>query len=326
MKKCIKTDKPLVSILLAVYKPNEKWLIEQLVSLNEQTYENLNLFVYDDCPKEPVNEEIFRKYINKFNYKIIRGNINQGSNKAFEKLTEIADGQYFAYCDQDDIWERDKISLLMDKFHDDNVTLVFSDLSIIDENSIKTAESITKIRKRLIYKSGYNLASSLLTTNFVTGCTMIVKKSIVLKAIPFLNEFVHDQWIAIMAALNGKIEFVKKPLVRYRQHGNNQTGILKDIYNKKTYYKKRIDDFYEKYNALRKRIGNVEEVKENIENCLKWIEARKKYSLKLSFKEMKIMIKYREYHKVSILIEILLPFIPDFIFKYIIKLAKKGLL
>ena len=44
----METDKPLVSILLAVYKPNEKWLIEQLISLNEQSYENLELIVYDD--------------------------------------------------------------------------------------------------------------------------------------------------------------------------------------------------------------------------------------------------------------------------------------
>ena len=46
-------DKPLVSILLAVYKPNEAWFIEQLISLNEQTYENIELLVYDDCPDFP---------------------------------------------------------------------------------------------------------------------------------------------------------------------------------------------------------------------------------------------------------------------------------
>ncbi|WP_159117186.1 glycosyltransferase, partial [Clostridium neonatale] len=97
-------DKPLVSILLAVYKPNEKWLIEQIVSLNEQSYNNLDLLVYDDCPEESVNEELLKKYITNFEYKLIRGTINKGSNIAFEELTKIGDGEYFAYCDQDDIW------------------------------------------------------------------------------------------------------------------------------------------------------------------------------------------------------------------------------
>ena len=71
----METDKPLVSILLAVYKPNEKWLIEQLISLNEQSYENLELIVYDDCPENPVNEELFTSNITNFSFKIIRGTV-----------------------------------------------------------------------------------------------------------------------------------------------------------------------------------------------------------------------------------------------------------
>ena len=98
-------DKPLVSILLAVYKPNETWFIEQLISLNEQTYDNIELLVYDDCPDFPVNEDIIKKYITKFSYTLIRGIENEGSNKAFEELTKEAKGELFAYCDQDDIWE-----------------------------------------------------------------------------------------------------------------------------------------------------------------------------------------------------------------------------
>lgn len=319
-------DKPLVSILLAVYKPNEKWLIEQLISLNEQSYENLELIVYDDCPEYPVNEELFTSNITNFSFEIIRGIENKGSNIAFEELTKMGNGEYFAYCDQDDIWREDKIALMMKKFSEEDVTLVCSDLSIIDENGKKTHESIRDIRKRIVYKSGYELAKDLLISNFVTGCAMIVRKDIALKAIPFLDELVHDQWIAIIAALNGKIEFLDKRLVRYRQHSNNQTGILKDVYDKESYYEKRINDFYDRYVAYKKRLVSFEEVRNYIENSIKWIEARKNYSTKVSIKNLKTMIKYRDFHKISILIEIVLPFIPNFIFKYIIKLAKKGML
>ena len=319
-------DKPLVSILLAVYKPNEKWLIEQLISLNEQSYNNLELIVYDDCPEHPVDEELFNRNITNFSFKIIRGTENKGSNIAFEELTKTGNGEYFAYCDQDDIWEKDKIQLMIDKFKDTDVTLVCSDLSIIDENSRKTHKSIQDIRKRIVYKSGYGLAKDLLISNFVTGCAMMVRKDIALKATPFLDELVHDQWIAIIAALSGKIEFIDKTLVRYRQHSSNQTGILKDIFDKESYYEKRINDFYNRYVAYKKRLVGFKELENYIENSIKWIEARKKYSIKVSLKDLKNMIKYRDFHKVSILIEIVLPFIPNFIFKYIIKLTKKGLL
>ena len=319
-------NKPLVSILLAVYKPNEQWLIEQLISLNEQNYPNLDLLIYDDCPEYPVDEKLFDKYITNFKYEIIRGTLNKGSNKAFEELTKRAKGEYFAYCDQDDIWEKNKISVMMHKFKEKDMNLVCCDLCIIDENSIKIHNSIRDIRKRIIYKSGYNIAKSLLVVNFVTGCAMIVKKEIALKSVPFLDELVHDQWIAIIAAINGQIGFIDKPLVRYRQHSMNQTGILKDVIDKNTYYMKRIDDFIIRYESMKKRLVLNSELEKYIDDLLLWLNARKKYSKKISIKELNTMIKYKDFHKVSILIECVLPFIPDFVFKYIIKLTKKGLL
>ncbi|WP_238916665.1 glycosyltransferase [Clostridium sp. YIM B02555] len=320
-----KDDSPLVSILMAVYKPNERWFIEQLISLNEQTYENIELLVYDDCPNEPVDEKIFEKYITNFSYTITRGIENMGSNKAFEELTKIANGELFAYCDQDDIWEKDKITLMIEKFYEKDVTLVCSDLSIIDENGMKIANSITEIRKRIVYKSGYNLAKELLITNFVTGCAMLVKKEIAKKAIPFEEALIHDQWIAIIAALNGKIEFINKSLVRYRQHSFNQTGILKDVYDKQSYYNKRIKDFLYRYKSFKKRINN-DELKEQIKESLIWLTARENYFLNPNIKDFKIMMKYRKIHKVSILIESVLPIIPENAFKFIIKLAQKGIL
>ena len=326
MKKCMQTDKPLVSILLAVYKPNIKWLIEQLVSLNEQSYENLNLFVYDDCPEEPVSEELFKKYIKNFDYKIIRGCVNQGSNKAFEELTKSADGEYFAYCDQDDVWENDKISLMMEKFNDKETMLVCCDLSIIDENGQKTHKSIRDIRKRIVYKSGYNLAKDLLISNFVTGCAMIVRKEIAVKSIPFPEKIIHDNWIAVVSALNGKIEFLDKTLVRYRQHSNNQTGILKGISDKQTYYQKKIVELLDRYLMLKDRLKNCYEVKEYIDYCIISLNARKKYFKKPSIAQLKTIINHSKYYKLSILLEIFNPIIPEFIFKFIIELTKKGVL
>lgn len=321
-----KKDFPLVSILLAVYKPNEDWFIEQLISLNEQTYENIELLIYDDCPDAPVNEEYFKKYITRFPYTLSRGIKNEGSNKAFEELTKQGNGEFFAYCDQDDIWEVDKIALMVNKFADKDLTLVCSDLSIIDENGKKTANSIIEIRKRIIYKSGYNLAKGLLISNFITGCAMMVKEDIARKAMPFEPTLVHDNWIGIVAALNGKIEFINKPLVRYRQHSFNQTGILKGIYDKKTYYDIKIESILNRYNSLLERLNNNDELREHINYCITSLKARKSYFLKPSFKQLKIMIKYSDFYKLSILLELFMPIMPKFVFKYIIELTKKGIL
>ncbi|VDG69867.1 glycosyltransferase [Clostridium carnis] len=324
-KNCIKESSPLVSILLAVYKPNEEWLVEQLVSLNEQTYENLELLIYDDCPEFPVNEEYFKKYITNFNYALIRGEKNRGSNMAFEELTQLGNGEFFAYCDQDDIWELEKIELMIDKFEED-VTLTYSDLCIIDENGIKKHNSLKDIRKRIVYKSGYDLANGLLMANFVTGCAMIVRKDIAIKAIPFEESLVHDQWIAIIAAINGKIQLIDRPLVRYRQHSSNQTGILKTVFDKDSYYEKRILFFLKRYESLRGRFKNNEELLRIIDNYLAWINARRNYFINKTFRDFLIMIKYRKFHKGSIFLEILLPIIPNNTFKRLIRILQKGFL
>lgn len=319
-------DKPLVSILLAVYKPNEKWLIEQLISLNEQSYNNLELIVYDDCPEHSVNEELFSSNITNFSFKIIRGIENKGSNIAFEELTKVGNGEYFAYCDQDDIWEKDKIELMVEKFKDTDVTLVCSDLSIIDENGQKTADSITQIRKRHVFKSGYNLAKDLLMSNFVTGCAMMVRRDIAQKAVPFEKTLIHDQWIAIVAALEGKIEFINKHLVRYRQHSNNQTGILKGIYNKETYYNIKIVELLQRYESVRSRLYYDKEIGKYIEYCIKSLTIRKRYFKKPTLKDLKELLKYSDYYRLSILLEIFSSIIPEFIFKKIIQLTQKGVL
>ncbi len=56
----METDKPLVSILLAVYKPNTQWLIDQLISLNNQTYNNIELLAYDDCAIKIIKEAYYK--------------------------------------------------------------------------------------------------------------------------------------------------------------------------------------------------------------------------------------------------------------------------
>lgn len=322
----MKNSKLTVDILMAVYNPNLEWFIKQLKSLNEQTYKKIKLYIYDDCPEKPLDESFLEKYITNFEYKLVRGKDNKGSNRAFESLTKIADGDYFAYCDQDDIWENNKIETMVNEFECAKAVLVYSDLSIIDKDDRKIAESFTDIRKRIHYCEGFNQAKNFLFSNCITGCAMMVRSNIAKKAVPFdLLEY-HDHWISIIAALNGKISFIKRPLVRYRQHDDNQTGILRDVYDKKTYYQKRIDDYLERYFVFKDRLSQYPEVQDTIDNTLCWLNARKRYSQKVSWKDLKTIIRYRKFHKVSAVLDMALPFVPDILFKYIIRLAKKGII
>lgn len=304
------TDKPLVSILLAVYKPNENWLIEQLISLNEQNYENLNLYVYDDCPEHPVNVEVFDKYITKFEYKIIRGEVNKGSNKAFEELTKIADGDFFAYCDQDDVWKETKIKLLIETIEKEKSVLAYSDMAVIDEYGDLIAKTLKIIRPRLKYIEGENLYSNFFFSNCVAGCSMIVNGSIAKRAIPFSKVTVHDQWICIVSSYFGKISFLDDILVNYRIHGNNQTGILTGIKNKSDYYIKRVSILKNRSKELKRCINNIE--MKMINNfCYSRIN-----------KNIVKIFKYKDLSPKEAYFEILIKYMPNWLFEIIINKLK----
>ena len=95
----MRTDKPLISILMAVYEPRMDWLREQLMSLNDQTYPNLCLYIRDDCSPTVPYEQIqscVQDCITNFPYTIMRNEKNLGSNGTFELLTKEAGGDLFA--------------------------------------------------------------------------------------------------------------------------------------------------------------------------------------------------------------------------------------
>lgn len=315
---------PLVSVLLAVYKPNYEWFKEQLMSLDNQTYDNIELIVYDDCPDEPVSEEFIDKYIKSFNYKIIRGKINRGSNKAFEELTKIAEGTYFAYCDQDDIWEADKIKILVDTIKKDNSVLAYSDMSVINEDGVHKYDSLIQAKPRLKYIYGKDLSAQFFFKNCVSGCCMLIRKDTAKSAVPFSNYMIHDQWICLVASLNGDISFVEKPLIRYRIHGNNQTGSLRGVFTKKDYYSMRVD-------TLRNRLNDMNQVLErnkqkkldcnNVKNIDSMNEIKEFCKARIN-KSLIGIFKYRKLCRKEAYFEMLIKYMPELVVKYILKKLK----
>ena len=311
-KECTQEDKvPLVSIVLALYNPNLKWLEEQLTSINRQTYTNIELFVMDDCSDSVSTEgmkDLVYKCVNRFEFEFFTKEKNEGSNKTFERLTELANGEYIAYCDQDDIWDDIKIEKLINIIKHENSILAYSDMRIIDTQSKIYSKSLKEIRPRLEYLRGENILNKLIYANCIAGCSMIVKAEIAKKAIPFNEKTVCDHWIAIFAASEGHISFIDEQLVSYRQHGENQTGILDGVSDKKTYYDNRINV----------AVSRIEQLKSKIDlpvSVLQFADSRKN-------KEIIGILKNRNLSKKDAYFDIAIMVLPEFVIKIIIDIIK----
>lgn len=317
-------DKPKVYVLLATYNPDLTWLKEQLNSIDNQTYKNIELIVCDDCSYSISNEQLnylIKLQITKFPFAFISNNINLGSNKTFERLTQEAgkkscnmnEKAYFAYCDQDDIWEPQKIELLINGIIQNNAVLAYSDMSIIDGEGKHVSDSITNIRKRFDYFEGNELWRKILIRNFISGCCMIVRSDIALAAVPFEADMQHDRWISVIASAKGYIAYVNKALIRYRQHGKNQTGVLKDITDKKSYIQIRIKDHMRILENIKARADINGEMAQFLSQYIEQMKIRCKYAEGEGRNFFK-MLSYIKFNRATIIFEIIAMRLPEKMF------------
>jgi len=317
----MKIDKPLISIVMAVYNPNMQWLEQQLCSLNEQSYHNIQLLVLDDCSTKVEYAEIcacIKRCVNRFPCDIGRNEINMGSNKTFEKLTGLAKGKYIAYCDQDDIWNEDKLTVLEDLIEKTGALLVCSDVMVIDGEGNITADSITKVRKHHVFQEGSNLGQGLLFKNFVIGCTILIESQTAKNAVPYIDSMVHDHYLALYAALQGNIAVSKETLIRYRIHEDNQTNVMTGVRSKKDYYEKRILPFFNRITEIKSRL----KVKDT-EEALLWAQARIDY-YNGHWKSGAVIWKYRSMNRSTAMFELIMLKSPSFLFIRVIRWIQAG--
>ncbi len=315
---------PLISILMAVYEPRMDWLREQLLSLEAQTYPNLRLYIRDDCsPAVPLAdiEALVRECIRSFPWELRRNEENLGSNATFQRLTAEAGGDCFAYCDQDDIWLPEKLALLMEAMVREQALLVCSDVLVIDAEGRRIAGSISKVRRRTVLRSGTDLAPGLLFHNFVIGCTVLADAATAKAAVPFCPHMVHDQYLALWCAERGRVYSVAVPLLRYRIHGNNQTGPMAGVTGRASYLQQRIERPLNWLRWLEENFPCGEALLAEIRTGIRWEEARVRNWNHRGGKRM--IWKYRMYSPIPALFEILFAWLPEPIFRLFITVGKK---
>lgn len=281
-----------VDILMAVYN-GEKYIAQQIESIINQSYPNWTLHIRDDASTDSTRV-IIRQYAGKYPDKIkFFSNLeNSGSPKAnFFELIRNSDADVIFTCDQDDIWERDKIEITLKEF--ENTTkplLVHSDLKVIDNENNVLFDSMIKTQHINISRTGLN---QLLVQNIVTGCTMAFNKALAdLLVEPELMP-VHDWWIAATASIFGSIKFIDKPTIKYRKHNDNACG--PQNMNSPKYIAKRASDKNRAENMLRLGYIMALELLEKYNVPYKYKAMLKEYSTmedKSKIKKIATVLKY----------------------------------
>jgi glycosyltransferase involved in cell wall biosynthesis len=222
---------PKVSVVVATYNGSQ-YLAEQLESILAQTLAPTEIIVSDDGSSDSTLD-IVTKFQSAQPRKgapawlVLSRKKPLGVAGNFASALAVATGDFIAFADQDDLWEVNKLETLIPLFDNPRILLVHSDARLIDAKgremgSLMGALRLTP-RERTALRGGRAL-EALLRRNVVTGATMMIRGSLLDTALPIPPGWIHDEWLALIAASQGGVVFDQRSLVRYRQHGANQIG------------------------------------------------------------------------------------------------------
>ena len=219
------------AVLLAAWN-GEKHLPAQLASLSDQTDPAFAVLCQDDGSSDgtPALLEKICREDPRFH---LAGESGQGFGAAgnFLSLLRQSDADRILFCDQDDIWEKEKIAELgaamtaaEQRYGASCPLLVHSDCRIISESGEIVADSF--FRHQGWDPSAVTLPR-LLVQNNVTGCTLIMNRALRDLAVRHGRPdtmFMHDWFLALTASAFGQVVFLDRTLTRYRQHAGNTVG------------------------------------------------------------------------------------------------------
>ena len=205
-----------VSFIIAAY--NEELYIEDCInSCLNQTYPNIEICITDDGSTDNTWFKLESLAADK-RIKISRFNDNKGKVAAFNRSFEMTTGEFIAVIGADDVNLPDRISSQVQYIKKTHSDLVWGGLEIVDE-------FLNQISISLIHSPVTVTTKSILDKNIVTGGTVLMKRDLALAMFPLPEKLgFEDWWIGYKASSLGRLSYLNKILMKYRQHANNAAG------------------------------------------------------------------------------------------------------
>ena len=153
-----------------------------------------------------------------------------GITANFAQAIAAGSRELVALCDQDDVWPAHRLERIVAEFDArPDLLLLHTDAMLIDALGRPTGHSlfdslgVTPATMQAVHSG--NAFTVLMKRNIVTGATTVFRRILADIAEPFPSAWVHDEWLAIVAATAGEVDLLEENLLGYRQHGANAIGV-----------------------------------------------------------------------------------------------------
>jgi glycosyltransferase involved in cell wall biosynthesis len=205
-----------LSIAIASYNGAD-YLAAQLASLADQTVLPAEVVVCDDRSSDDTMRilEDFAATA-PFPVRIFRNDKQLGYARNFARAAQLCKSDLISFCDQDDIWARDKVEILQAHFIATDDLLCSHDYTVFFEDERPDIPSYFEFLRR----SGYSIAVN------VKGCSLTMRRELIDLTgwPPEGTAFTHDVWVCFGALLLGRKGYIEKPLIRHRIHKTNTSA------------------------------------------------------------------------------------------------------
>jgi teichuronic acid biosynthesis glycosyltransferase TuaG len=214
---------PLVTIIIPTNR-RIQYLQQSIESIIEQSYSNFELLVISDGKDTATRDTVAKFQSDK---RISYFECSKTSLPAAIRNFGItqAKGDYIAFCDDDDMWEKDKLEKQMNLFSNTNAQVCFTLSEKINAQGAVIQLKLYKKLRFFIDGIFHKFDFYLLFSNFVTLSSLVVKKEIIQN----FNEETQlrgseDYDFSLRLCKGSKVYFLKEKLVRYRIHNENLSG------------------------------------------------------------------------------------------------------
>ena len=234
-----------VSVALCTYN-GARFLREQVRSICLQTRPPVEIVLSDDASRDG-SVEVVRAAVAEcaaerpgppIALRVFENPVALRVVKNFEQAISACTSELIALSDQDDVWMPDRLALMVAHFEQDaNLMLLHTDARLVDSErrdlnqTLFHALEITPLELAQVH--GGKAFDALLRRNLVTGATTVFRRSLLADALPLPVEWVHDEWLAIVASTTARVDLLEQPLIEYRQHESNQIGARRDTFKEK---------------------------------------------------------------------------------------------
>jgi glycosyltransferase involved in cell wall biosynthesis len=208
-----------------------RYLQAQLDSIAAQTELPSRLVIVDDASSDG-SWELLQQWRRSAPFEVVleRNETNLGVVRNFERAIGLIGQDIVFLADQDDAWYPGKLATFVDRFTADaGLGLLHSDADLIDADGVPLGRRLfdtllvsSSERAEVAAGRAYRVYAK---RNLVTGAACAFRRELMVHALPFSPDWVHDEWIAFTAALVSKVELLDFPTMAYRLHGNNTVGM-----------------------------------------------------------------------------------------------------